>query len=347
MVGVIILDEIMNKILLEDLKNFDIPTDLKLNLSGSTIVVTGATGLIGSLLIKCLAHLDLGFKFILPIRNKKKAENCFNGYDCVEIEQCDIPTFFNRLTVDVDYIFQCASPTNGAYISEHPSETLLLPIESMKSISEYARTHSVKSIVYLSSIEYYGENHDDRLIDENFIGDIDLRSPRSAYPLGKRAAEFLSFSYAKEYDIPIKIARLTQTFGAGISNEDNRVFAQFARSIIGNRDIILHTQGNSAKPYCYTTDSISALLYILIKGKDGEAYNVATPETYISIKDMANFMRDNFNHNINVTIDVGKDYGYAPETRLNLNSDKLLQLGWSPKYGLKQMYERLIKSLNS
>lgn len=340
------MNKIMNKILLEDINNFDIPNGIKSALSNSTIVVTGATGLIGSLLVKCLACLNLGIKFILPVRNKDKASACFNGYDCVEIRQCDIPSFFNSLTIDIDYIFQCASPTNGTYISEHPAETLLLPTESMKAISEYARMHSVKSIVYLSSIEYYGKNHDDRLIDENFIGEIDMRSARSAYPLGKRTAEYLSFCYANEYDIPIKIARLTQTFGAGISNEDNRVFAQFARSIIQNQDIILHTQGNSAKPYCYTTDCISALIYILIKGKKGEAYNVATPGTYITIKDMAYFLRDHFNTNIKVIIDAGKDHGYAPETRLNLNADKLLQLGWTPKYNLKQMYERLIKSLN-
>jgi len=278
----------MNKILLEDLNNLDIPNGIKSALSNSTIVVTGATGLIGSLLVKCLACLDLGIKFILPVRNKDKALACFNGYDCVEIQQCDIPSFFNGLTIDIDYIFQCASPTNGTYISEHSAETLLLPIESMKAISEYARMHSVKSIVYLSSIEYYGENHDDKLIDENFIGAIDMSSARSAYPLGKRTAEYLSFCYANEYDIPVKIARLTQTFGAGISNEDNRVFAQFARSIIQNQDIILHTQGNSAKPYCYTTDCISALIYILIKGKNGEAYYWLLYYSFLSPQQLKN-----------------------------------------------------------
>lgn len=335
----------MNKVLFEDIREFDIPDDLKSELVGSNIVVTGATGLIGSLLIKCVAHLDLDIKFILPVRNKEKGEKYFNGYNCVQIVQSEIPSFFSCLNEDVDYIFQCASPTNGTYISGHPVETLLLQVESMKAISEYARNHSVKSIVYLSSIEYYGENHDDRLIDESFIGYMDMNSPRSAYPFGKRTAEYLSFSYANEYDIPIKTARLTQTFGAGISNEDNRVFAQFAKSIIKNQDITLHTQGNSAKPYCYTTDCIEALLYILIRGKKGEAYNVATPGTYISIKDMAKFLKDNFNPKIDVSVDLGKGYGYAPETRLNLNVDKLLELGWTPRYDLRQMYERLIKSL--
>ena len=152
-------------------------------------------------------------------------------------------------------------------------------------------------------------------------------------------------SYAKEYGVPVKIARLTQTFGAGVSAEDNRVFAQFARSIIEGNDIVLHTKGESAKPYCYTTDCVSAILYILLKGKDGEAYNVANQDTYISIKDMALFLKENFNSNIDVIVEEHPEMGYAPVTRLNLLSEKLMSLGWKPSYNLYEMFERLINSL--
>ena len=150
---------------------------------------------------------------------------------------------------------------------------------------------------------------------------------------------------AKEYGVPVKIARLTQTFGAGVSAEDNRVFAQFARSIIEGNDIVLHTKGESAKPYCYTTDCVSGILHILLKGKDGEAYNVANQDTYISIKDMALFLKENFNSNIDVIVEEHPEMGYAPVTRLNLLSEKLMSLGWKPSYNLYEMFERLINSL--
>ena len=108
---------------------------------------------------------------------------------------------------------------------------------------------------------------------------------------------------------------------------------------------MLHTTGDSAKPYCYTTDCISAILYILLKGEKGEAYNVANQGTYISIKDMAAFLRDNFNPEIDVRFEPHPEMGYAPVTKLHLSSEKLMALGWRPQYDLKEMFYRLIMSI--
>lgn len=335
----------MNKVLNEDIEKFSLPEDFKDILDGAVICVTGATGLIGSILVKCLTASVGNIKFILPVRNAEKARQLFSGLNNIEIVQSEISGFFNGYNHDIDYIVHCASPTNGAVMESSPAETFLLPVETTKAICEFSRWHSVKSIVYLSSIEYYGENHDNSVISEDFIGTVNPLSVRSSYPLGKRAAEYLSVCYAKEYGIPIKIARPTQTFGAGISPSDNRVFAQFARSVKYNKDIILHTYGRSAKPYCYTTDCVMALMYILISGHNGDAYNVATPDTYVSILGLANMLKEKFNTGVDVKIELGNDTGYAPETQLNLSSQKLLSLGWQPKYTLIQMFDRLINSL--
>ena len=244
------------------------------------------------------------------------------------------------------YVVHCASPTSGLYMTEHPVETFAFTIDSTKQLLELSRKSGVKSIVYVSSLEFYGQNDNDDVITEGFQGYLDTQSPRSSYPLGKRAAEYLCTAYALEYGVPVKIARLTQTFGAGISPDDNRVFAQFARSVISNTDIVLHTTGDSAKPYCYTIDSISAILYILIKGENGNAYNVANDDTYISIKEMADFICLSFNQRIRVIVEEHPELGYAPVTRLNLSTEKLRSLGWRPSYGLYTMFERLLMSLS-
>ena len=193
-------------------------------------------------------------------------------------------------------------------------------------------------------MEYYGQNFDDTLITEDMQGYVNNTDPRSSYPLGKRAAEYLCVAYAKQFDVNAKVARLTQTFGAGVSVDDNRVFAQFARSVIEGTNIVMHTKGESAKPYCYTTDCVSAILYILIRGEKGEAYNVANEETYISIKDMADFLCAHFNPQLKVVVEEHPEMGYAPVTKLNLSTEKLKSLGWSPRYGLYDMFDRLIKS---
>ena len=156
-------------------------------------------------------------------------------------------------------------------------------------------------------------------------------------------------SYAKEYGLNVVIARLTQTIGAGISKDDNRYFAQLARSVIEGKDVILHTKGEPARNYCYLSDAISAILLLLVKGQHGQAYNVANENTYISARDLAFFVCDNMaGGKIKVVFDIPKDidkFGYAPTSKIKMDCSKLKNLGWQPKFGLEEMYYRLIQSM--
>ena len=337
----------MIKQLETDIREFAQTFLLSSDLAGARIMITGATGLIGSTLVRCLLALDNGVTITLPVRNRAKAAAMYDADTSrLNIVACNLLEYCITLDDDFDYIIHCASPTAGKYMNEQPVETYELAVETTRALLQYARKHTIKGMVYVSSLEYYGQNFDDLIITEDFQGYVDTTSARSSYPMGKRAAEYLCAAYALEYDIPAKVARLTQTFGAGIAADDNRVFAQFARSVINGEDIVLHTTGESAKPYCYTTDCISAILYILLKGEKGESYNVANQDTYISIKDMAEFLRDNFNPKIDIRVEIHSEMGYAPVTKLHLSSEKLMALGWKPRYDLKEMYSNLIKSIS-
>lgn len=340
----VIMNNIQQKDIWEFAKNFN----LSESLFNSRFLITGATGLIGSTLVRCLLALNKGIEIFCPVRNLSKAYSML-GDDCANLHfvESDLMEYLNGLSEkdNFQYIVHCASPTAGKYMTEHPVETYMLAIDSTRAILEYGRKNAVKGIVYVSSLEYYGQNFDDKIITEDMQGYVDNADSRSSYPLGKRAAEYLCAAYSHQYGINVKIARLTQTFGAGVAADDNRVFAQFARSIITNTDIVLHTKGDSAKPYCYTTDCVSAILYILLKGNNGEAYNVANSETYISIREMAEFLRDNFNPNVRVFIEEHPEMGYAPVTKLHLSTEKLESLGWKPQYNLKGMFDRLIADM--
>ena len=338
----------MNQIQQEDIKEFAKSFKLQDILTGSRFLITGATGLIGSTLVRCLLALNRGIEITCPVRSIEKAKAMYEDeFDKINFVECDLLAYLNGLSADdvFQYIVHCASPTAGKYMTEHPVETYLLAIDSTKAILEFARKYPPKGVVYVSSLEYYGQNFDDSIITEDKLGYVDGTDPRSSYPLGKRAAEYLCAAYAKEYGVNAMIARLTQTFGAGVSPDDNRAFAQFARSIIAGKDIVLHTTGESAKPYCYTTDCISAILYILLKGEAGEAYNVANEGTYITIREMAEFLCAEFNPSCKVVLDLHNDMGYAPVTKLNLSAEKLQALGWKPRFGLKGMYAKLITSI--
>lgn len=341
------------EVLKEDVRQFAEQFELWEQLKKKTFLITGATGLIGSVMIKCLLELNrqrhLGIKIFAVVRNLEKA-NLLLGSDDENLQFLLIE--LNAINADsigqkVDYLIHLASPTIGKYMEEHPVETFDLAYQSTYALLKLAKQTNMKSVVYVSSLEYYGQVLDDRLITEDMQGYVDPVSPRSSYPLGKRAAEYLCYAFSKEYRTPAKVARLTQTFGAGISENESRVFAQFAKSILKGEDIILHTSGKSAKPYCYTMDAITAILYILLQGKGGEAYNVANPDTYICIRDMAEYLRNNFNPDIDVRVELNDNMGYAPVTMLRLSVQKLLDLGWQPRYGLKEMFERLINYMSN
>lgn len=334
-----------NPIIKKDLDFFIAHIPFLKELYGKCILVTGATGLIGSTIVKCMLALNeksgANIHIVGMARNPQKVKSIFDGAHITWIFQ-DVKDMLSFPDITIDYIIHCANSTSSKFYVECPVENINTAYLGTNNLLEYAMAHPVQSMVYLSSLECYGTIRNNDEITEDVMGYITPTDVRSSYSLGKRAVECLCHCYAKEYGVPVKMARLTQTFGAGVSLEDNRVFAQFAKSIINGNDIILHTKGESAKPYCYTIDAVLAIFYILLKGSDGEAYNVANSETYISVQDLAQFLASTFSTTSNVLIEQKEGMGYAPITQLNLNTDKLKALGWKPYYGLKDMFSSLI-----
>lgn len=316
-------------------------------LKGSTVLVTGATGLIGSLLVRSLLAIG-DIKVLAFVRNEEKARSIFSDNQDLRFVVGDIA---EKIEIDdtVDYIFHCASVTTSKVMIEKPVETLLTSVEGTKNILELAREKNSKSVVYISSMEMYGvfENLSHE-VKENDLGYIDPLEVRSNYPESKRLCENMCMAYLSEYSVPVKIARLAQTFGAGILPGENRVFAQFARSAMNGENIVLHTKGLSEGNYCYTRDCMTGLLTILLKGKNGEAYNVSNPASHTTIADMANMVTKKIaGGKIKVVFDIpdSNSFGYAADTKMKLNSDKLQSLGWKPEVGLEEAYRRMISSM--
>lgn len=333
-----------------DIREFTKNFVLSKQIANSSFLITGATGLIGSSLIHCLINIGNGIKVIAPIRNALKAKKIFSKKELEDIQliECNLETFNYGVLTDVDYIIHCASPTSSKSFIECPVETFDIIYNVSHALLDYAKNHPVKGLVFLSSLEVYGEIYDDSMsITENVQGYIDVMSVRSCYPMAKRSVENLCCLYAHQYGIPVKIARLTQTTGPGISQEDNRVIVQFAKFAARGQDIILHTTGESSRPYCYIMDAISAILYILLRGNNGEAYNVANDSTYISARGLAEFLRDNFAPYIDVRIVMKDNMGYAPVTKQRLSSQKLMNLGWNPRYNLSSILSNLIEYIKN
>lgn len=341
-----------NNILLEDIQQVVKSVDLS-ELKNSSVFVTGATGLIGSFVIRVLLYLnrelDFNVNIIGLIRNKDKAEKVF-GDDCANKSIRwiigDIRNF--NLEGDVDYIIHGASVTSSQDFLYKPVETITTALYGTEKILETAKELKVKSVVYLSSMEVFGIT-DTRLdeVRESDYGYIDILNPRSSYSEGKRLCECLCASYASEYDVPVKIARLTQTLGAGIDYNDSRVAAQFMRSVIENKDIVLKTEGKTRRPVVYISDAVSGIFTILLKGQAGESYTVANKNTIATIRETAEMIASNIARDkIKVVFDIDVPKEYAPNLHLNLNlnTDKLESLGWKAKVDLEESYRRMMES---
>lgn len=311
--------------------------------ANSTVLVTGATGLIGSILVKSFYYANskyqLEIRIIGQIRNKEKAMQIFGDlFDQLE--------FVFDSDISCDYIIHTVSPTTSKFFIEHPVETIKASVESAVKVLDVANKNKA-SVVYLSSMEQYGvPSVDNQVMTEDKTGYIDHLNIRSSYSEAKRLCECLCVSYAKEYEVDVKIARLAQTFGAGAPLTDNRMPMQFAKAVVENKDIELHTEGNSISNSIYTTDAIVGILCILIKGERGQAYNLCNDSESRSVREIAELVAsDVANDNIKVVTNIKNNMGYAPEVRMYLNSDKLKMLGWNAGVDLCEAYKRLVEYL--
>lgn len=346
----------MSTIIREDLEAIAVDSAIEWRkIDNAAILVTGATGLVGSLAVKALAYYNTEknghIKVLAMIRDEEKAYQVL-GHD---IEKQGV-TFLKgdireplEFAEDVDYIIHGASVTASKTMVSYPVETLSIAIDGTKNMLELARKKQVKSMVYISSMEMYGITDPSKeKITEQDLGYIDNLAVRSSYSEGKRVCELLCACYGSEYQVPVKIARLAQTFGAGVPKSEGRVFAQFAKSALAGDDIVLHTKGESFGNYCYTADVVRGLFCLLTKGKNKEAYTLVNEETTIQIKDMAELVAKTFSNGASkVVFDIPEDaktFGYAPDVTMHLSGEKARSLGWKPQYGLRQMYERLTKS---
>ena len=332
------------------------------DMSEATVFITGVTGLIGSALVSILAFANekywLDLRIIGHGRNAAKGDALCKRCE-IEFIGSDIrrPIPTETLPQKLDYIFHCAAITKSADMVAKPVEVITTAIDGTRNVLELARDRHCGSFVYLSSMEVYGDVYGEaygdaygqteaREVAETDLGYLDLSNPRSSYPESKRCCELLCAAHASQHGFPVKIARLAQTFGAGTPRNDTRVFAQFARSAAAGNEIELHTEGKSRGNYCYTADAVRGLLTILLKGGDGEAYNVANPEASMTIREMAGLLADAVcGGKIKVKVKTPEDIekrGYAPDTGFRLNTDKLNALGWTPMYGLSEMYKRML-----
>ena len=313
--------------------------------SNCNILVTGATGLIGGCLVECL------------MLNPNRSYHVYaSGRDIDRglmrhIEYKDDP-FFHFISYDVtkplkldicfDYIIHAASNASPNYFANNPVEVMKANIIGVINLMDYGLAHGMKRMLYVSSGEVYGEG-DGRVVVEDYSGFVNCTEPRSCYPSSERAAETLCVSYCAEYGADVVIARPCHTYGPYFTENDNRVYAQFLRNILSDEDIIMKSRGEQFRSWCYVVDCVSALLYILLKGQCGQAYNIADNNSNISIRKLAEIIASTGRKKVVFDVpDEEEKKGYGVIKKAVFSNSKISRLGWQAKTSIS---EGIIKTI--
>lgn len=314
-------------------------------LNNCNILIAGATGLIGSCVVEVLmARPNRSYNVYAMGRSLMRMKQLFDKYKTEEGFHVLIGDVTKPLSIQqpIHYIIHAASGAAPSEFSNHPVEVMKANINGVMNLMEYGIQHQLKRFLYISSGEVYGEG-DGRVFTEDYSGYVNCNTPRSCYPSSKRAAETLCASYAAEYGIDVVIVRPCHIYGPNFTETDNRVYAQFIRNVLKGEDIVMKSSGEQLRSWCYVVDCVSALLFVMLKGGSGEAYNIADSASVISIRELAEMLSGI--GNCKVVIDVPSAVerkGYNLVSKSVFSVDKLEKLGWQVSGSMK---EKMIKTI--
>lgn len=317
------------------------------SLKGKRILITGATGLIGVHLIDFL--MRLGQVSVIAVgRNASKAQARLGEYfehpDFEFVEQDVMTPFANNLKVDV--IIPLASNTHPLAYSQFPVETILINVKGVENALDLARKNGA-IVLYPSTVEIYGNSFGQDSFAESDTGKLNLSTARSCYTESKRVSEAMCQSYLSEYGVVSKIVRLPRVFGPTMLASDSKASSQFIKKAIFGEDIVLKSKGEQFFSYIYVSDAVAALLYVLIHGQSGQAYNVSSANCNFRLKDFARICAEYCGKSVVFELPSSVETkGFSVADRAILDSSKLNRLGFAARYGIRDAIERTIALLS-
>ena len=321
-------------------------------LRGSTVLVTGAAGMLPSYVVRTLAALNdrfsAGIRVLALVRNADRAVTALGadllGRGDVELIVQDVS---EPLTIQtrVDHIVHGASAARPSLHAQDPVGTIRANVVGTMNLLDLGVQRHASSFALMSSAEVYGSQPPDRqLIRESDYGGLDILNPRACYSEGKRAAESICAAYSAQHGMHVTIARFGHVYGPGMALDDGRVQAEFAACVLDGRDIRLNSDGTATRTYTYAADAVSGLFTAMLAG-ESTAYNIADSRGLVSIRELAEqFARARPAAGITVAFGgsvAGRAYSQA--VRSGLDASRLAALGWEPHVDLAAGIDRLLR----
>ncbi len=314
--------------------------------SDCSVLITGASGMIGSCLADVFAEADRAFDKKITVyamgRDHEKLRRRLGESARFRLIAQDVS---EPITLPgVDYIIHAASNADPRNYALYPVETILTNIMGAKSVLECAGRNNAR-VMLTSSFEVYGKLDRDEYSETDY-GSVDLDLIRSCYPESKRAAEQLFTAYRHEYGVDCVTARLSSVYGPTMQTDDSKAHAQFLRNALAGEDIVLKSKGTQKRTYCYVADAVSALLAVLFKGRSGEAYNVANDRSAATIAEVAGTIAELAGTKVRYDLpDEVESLGFSKPQNCVLRTDKLKSLGWQGRYDLRRGLDETLRIL--
>ena len=320
-------------------------------------MLSGATGLIGSFFVDVISEKNitdgLNCTVYALVRNEEKAKARFSKFaDDTHLVFIPYDVKYPLVTdtpEKIDYILHLASNTHPMLYATDPIGTITTNIIGLQNLLEFAAAHRCERFIFASSNEVYGENRGDaELFDEDYCGYINCNTLRAGYPESKRCGEALCQAYKSQKGLDVCVARLTRSYGPTMIMSDTKAVSQFIKKGVAGEDIVLKSEGTQYYSYTYTADAASGLLWILLAGESGEAYNIADISGDITLKDLASIIAEMNGKKVVFELpDAVEAAGYSRATKARLDGSKIRALGWKPMYNIKTGMERTVKILRS
>lgn len=328
-------------------------------LKNKSIFVSGAGGMIASYLVAFFIYLneihDFDIKLYLNIRKKEKAYEKFGEYLNRDYAHLVTDDIVNGVIINdnINYIIHAASLASPQYYDCNPVETALPNVIGTYHLLEYAKKQkNFEGLLFFSSGSIYGKPLSTDCVSESTLGVFDFLDNGNAYAESKRCGEMLCHAYYSEYKIPVKSIRIYHTYSPSMDiYNDKRAFSEFIRNYIEGENIILKSKGLAQRAFCYITDAISGMFYVLFNGKNGESYNLGNPDCFCTIRKLAEIISNIESlKKVNVVFANRIDEGYrlsaeCDSVRIPVSINKLRSLGWSPVVSSEDGFKRVVDYL--
>jgi dTDP-glucose 4,6-dehydratase/UDP-glucuronate decarboxylase len=311
------------------------------------VLIAGGKGFLGTYFKNVLTKINQTLSkptkiIIMDSLITSKDKNDENDTNIEFLEQ-DISQSF-EIQNDVDYIIHAASIASPPTYRKFPIKTVDVNYQGTKNLLEVAKEKKIKSMLFLSSSEIYG---DPEIFPtpESYVGKVSCTGPRACYDESKRLAETISILYFQQYSIPIKIARPFNVYGPYLNLNDGRIIPDFMNNAMNKSEIIIHSDGTPTRSFCYARDAISGFFKLLFSNHDGIICNVGNDEE-VSVKNVANIIQNIMDKPISIKIVKSEDPNYTKDNPQRRRPDLSLikkSVNYEPKINLEEGLKRIYR----